>query len=148
MAACTNPKCSCDPCGCTECKCGVTTLGDLERRVLEILWARPGADLSVRDVADQLHGYAYTTVATVLGRLTDKGHLTRTKVGRATRYTSIDSGSALAATVMHEALGSTVDTAATLAAFARTISPSEARLLRLALETAAVDVVDDGGSCH
>src|SRR5664280_225061 len=72
-AGCTNPKCTCDPCTCSDCKCGVTTLGDLERRVMEILWEHPGIELSGRQIADRLPGYAYTTVATVLGRLGDKG---------------------------------------------------------------------------
>ena len=40
---CDNPMCSCDPCGCGEgCACGGAKLEDLERRVMEILWANGG----------------------------------------------------------------------------------------------------------
>jgi hypothetical protein len=74
-SACANPMCSCDPCGCDDCKCGVARLGELERRVMEILWASDDREVSVRDVAGELPDYAYTTVATVscakhLGRTT------------------------------------------------------------------------------
>ncbi len=37
-------------------------LGDLERRVMEILWVEFGSELTGREVAEHLPGYAYTTV--------------------------------------------------------------------------------------
>ena len=35
---CDNPMCSCDPCTCDTCTCGVARVGELERRVMTILW--------------------------------------------------------------------------------------------------------------
>ena len=48
-------------------------LGDLERRVMEILWVEFGSELTGREVAEHPPGYAYTTVLTVLTRLEKKG---------------------------------------------------------------------------
>lgn len=62
-------------------------LGDLERRVMDAVWARGQA--SVREVQEDLAGRdgpAYTTVMTVMSRLADKGILTREKRGRAFLY--------------------------------------------------------------
>lgn len=61
-------------------------LGDLEERLMEILWA--DAPLSVRDVKRRLgrSKLAYTTVMTTLDRLYKKGLLARTKNGLAFVY--------------------------------------------------------------
>jgi predicted transcriptional regulator len=59
--------------------------GALEIRVLEALWARPGAQ-SVRDLQPQFSGIAYTTLMTTLDRLHRKGVLSREKFGRAFVY--------------------------------------------------------------
>jgi predicted transcriptional regulator len=63
-------------------------LGSLELEVMDILWQRPG--LNVREVQAALranaHPLAYTTVMTILGRLTEKGWLEHTKRGRAFHY--------------------------------------------------------------
>ena len=101
--------CSCEPCACDACRCGVARLGDLERRVMEILWERPDSELRVRDVADTLPHYAYTTVATVLDRLV---------------HTAV---------LMHEALAEDLDVDSALVQFAETLSPSEAAILRRTL---------------
>jgi predicted transcriptional regulator len=66
----------------------VDMLGELEARVLEILW-EAAEPLSVRDVGAQLKrrpALAYTTVMTVLDRLHDKGFVSRAKEGRAFLY--------------------------------------------------------------
>jgi predicted transcriptional regulator len=133
-ATCDNPKCSCDPCTCVECHCGVARLGELERRVIEVLWTDPTRDLTGRDVADRLPDYAYTTVATVLDRLTRKGLVDRRMGGRAIRYGATGTRSAHAAQLMHEAIVVTGDPEAALSSFAATLSPSEARALRRALD--------------
>lgn len=58
---------------------------DLERRVLDLLW--DGGGWSVREVHEAVgEGLAYTTIATVLDRLHDKGAVVRTKQGVAWRY--------------------------------------------------------------
>lgn len=69
--------------------------GDLERAVMEQLWARgaePGT--SVRAVHEALAGerdLAYTTVMTVLDRLAKKGLATRERDGRAWLYRAASS---------------------------------------------------------
>lgn len=62
-----------------------TAFGRLETRVLEALWARPGA-ACVRDLQPQFPGVAYTTLMTTLDRLFRKGVLGRDKSGRAFFY--------------------------------------------------------------
>ena len=125
--------CICEPCTCDDCSCGVARLGDLERRVIEILWETPESELSVRDVANVLPDYAYTTVATVLDRLVHKGLLRRRKDGRTIRFTSIGAPGTHTAVLMHEALAVDRDADAALVRFAEILSPSEAAVLRRAL---------------
>ncbi len=58
---------------------------DLERRVLDCLWR--GGAFTVRDVMDAVDpALAYTTFATVLDRLHDKGEVQRDKVDGVWRY--------------------------------------------------------------
>jgi predicted transcriptional regulator len=60
-------------------------LGNLEIRVMEILWTR--GESSVRDVFEKIdRPLAYTTVMTTLERLFKKGLLLRDKSGRAFLY--------------------------------------------------------------
>lgn len=57
----------------------VKVLGELETEVMEIVW-RIGKPISVSDVVKILNkkrNIAYTTVMTIMGRLVDKGILTR-----------------------------------------------------------------------
>ena len=76
-------------------------LGPLEAEVMEALW--PAAEpLTVRDLLERLnHGrkdpLAYTTVMTVMKRLTDKGALRRERRGRGYAYeATADSAAGLA----------------------------------------------------
>jgi len=131
---CGNPKCSCDPCTCVECGCGVARLGELERRVMDLLWEEPGRELTGRDVADALPGYAYTTVATVLDRLAQKGMVNRRMEGRAIRFSTTGTRADHTAEMMHETLVVTGDTDSALVRFAETLSRSEADVLRRALD--------------
>lgn len=63
------------------------SLGPLERRVLEVLWARgPSTVTEVVDVLSQDDAYVYTTISTILVRLTRKRLASRTRHGRAHRY--------------------------------------------------------------
>lgn len=130
---CDNPMCSCDPCTCTNCSCGVARLGELERRVMDILWERGGGELSGRAVADALSGHAYTTVATVLDRLVHKGLVRRRMDGRSIRFSAVGSGGAHTAVLMREALAAGNDPDAALARFAEILSPEEAAVLRHSL---------------
>ncbi len=63
-------------------------LGELENAVMELLWSHR-APMSVRDVHDALvrqRDLAYTTVMTVLDRLSKKGIANRELDGRAWLY--------------------------------------------------------------
>lgn len=135
-AKCDNPMCSCDPCTCDSCHCGVAKLGELERRVMAILWEDPGRQLAGRDVASLLPENAYTTVATVLDRLVHKGLVRRKMEGRFIQFTAIGSPGAHTAMLMHEALASGGDDrGSALERFAETLSPSEAAVLSRTLRS-------------
>jgi predicted transcriptional regulator len=127
---CDNPMCSCDPCTCESCRCGTARLGELERRVMGILWEEPGREMAGRDVAGLLPENAYTTVATVLDRLVHKGLVRRKMEGRFIHFTAIGSPGAHTAMLMHEALAiGGDDREAALTRFAETLSPAEADVL-------------------
>jgi predicted transcriptional regulator len=131
---CENPMCSCDPCRCAQCACGVVTLGDLERRVLGVVWDLPDPEPTGREVADALPTHAYTTVATVLDRLVNKGLLNRRRDGRPIRFTPIGVRGAHTAVVMRQALAADSDPGAALVCFANTLSSSETAVLLGALD--------------
>lgn len=62
-------------------------LGDLEADIMEVCWCT--SPISVRDVHQQLakkREIAYTTVMTVMTRLSEKGLLVRVQQGRAFLY--------------------------------------------------------------
>ena len=108
-------------------------LGDLERQVMEILWADFGSELTGRAVAARLPEHAYTTVLTVLGRLERKGLVRRERSAQTHRYSAIDSREAYVAEIMHEALDATSDRDAALVRFAQTVTGPEAKVLIRAL---------------
>lgn len=114
----------------------MNTLGELERSVMEELWAAPGPR-SVREVHAALstrRDLAYTTVMTVLDRLAKKGLVHRERDGRAYLYAPQQSRDELVAEVMHTALeGQAADRTAALVAFVSRVSPEEATALREAL---------------
>ncbi|QFG67482.1 BlaI/MecI/CopY family transcriptional regulator [Ornithinimicrobium pratense] len=115
-----------------------TSLGDLERAVMDALWSH-GPDLSVRDVMDQLLAagnkeLAYTTVMTVLDRLAKKGLTDRTRDGRAWRYTAAASREELAATALRSAFDTVqADRRVAMLHFLDDASPAELDDLRAAL---------------
>lgn len=133
VSTCSNPMCSCDPCSCTTCTCNVARLGDLERRVMEILWETEDREMTGRQVADELPEYAYTTVATVLDRLTHKGVLKRRMDGRTIRFAPSGSKGSHTAVLMHHALAADSDPDEALVRFAENLSENEAGVLRRAL---------------
>ncbi len=108
-------------------------LGELERKVMEVLWADLSFEVTARHVEERLPGYAYTTILTVLDRLHRKGLVRRAKDGRAFRYAAISSREEYTAQLMREALGAAADREAVLVRFAETVSPTEAAVLREAL---------------
>lgn len=134
---CENPMCSCDPCVCDTCHCGAASLGELERRVIGILWEEPDRAMTGRDVAQRLAENAYTTVATVLDRLVHKGLVRREMEGRHIRFTAIGSPGAHTAVLMHEALAAGGDDRnAALVRFAQNLTPEEVAVLRRSLRDA------------
>jgi len=116
-------------------------LGELERRVMDVLWGSLGTPLTGRQVADQLPDRAYTTVLTILERLRRKNMVERTTKGRAHRFAASASRETYMAELMVEALGSAQDRQAVLVRFAEVVSPEEAVVLRRALG----DLPDDSG---
>ena len=60
-------------------------LGPLEWRVLEALWAHPGAR-SVRELYPEFADLAYTTLTSTLDRLCQKGLLERSREARSFQY--------------------------------------------------------------
>ncbi len=83
-----------------------TTLGELERLILDVIWNHEGG-LVVREIADELarvdgRNRAYTTVMTVADRLAKKGLLTRERDGRAWRYAAAATREEMTAQALRE----------------------------------------------
>jgi len=113
----------------------MATLGQLERAVMEQLWAasEPLSAYELRDrlaAADASRELAVTTVLTVLSRLEKKEFVSRERSARPHRYTARESRAAHMAELMHEALGAANDRAAVLERFVGQASPEEAATLR------------------
>jgi predicted transcriptional regulator len=112
-------------------------LGQLERRVMDVLWEAPEESISGRDVADKLPDRAYTTVLTVLERLRRKEFVIRTTTGRVHYFQAADSRDAFVAELMLDAMGGGGNRGLVLARFAESVSPEDAELLSRALRAAA-----------
>lgn len=78
---------------------------------------------------------AYTSVATVLGRLCDKGLVTRQRIGRAYRYTTVASEADLTAQRLRAVLASASDRRSALIGFAQSLDPEDAAQLAAILDT-------------
>jgi BlaI family transcriptional regulator, penicillinase repressor len=113
----------------------VKRLGELERAAMDVLWDR-GTPATVREVADALTGrdLAYTTIMTVLDRLAGKGMVERERTGRAWSYRPAATREAYIAQLMLDALDQAGERDAALVRFARSVTGSEAEVLRAALE--------------
>ncbi|MCT2587154.1 BlaI/MecI/CopY family transcriptional regulator [Actinophytocola gossypii] len=121
-------------------------MGELERAVMEVLWDR-GEPCVVRDVVSVLaeRNLAYTTVMTVLDRLTKKGLVRRQLDGRAWRYEPVNTRADYVARLMLDALDLTGDRPAALTRFAQSVSSPEVEVLSEALERAVRHRTDDQG---
>lgn len=122
----------------------MTRLGDLERAVMDVLWDRAGGTatgVTVREVAEALREreLAYTTVMTVLDRLAGKGMVEREREGRAWSYRPAASREAHIARLMLDALDLAGSRDAALVRFARSVTGTEAEVLRAALADEAAD---------
>ncbi len=109
----------------------MATLGELERAVMEILWASDET-LSAYDLQERLAGreLAATTILTVLSRLEKKGFVARTRDARPHRYRAAASREEHMADLMHEVLGTASNRTAVLERFVGQVSPEEAETLR------------------
>ena len=111
-------------------------LGERERTVREVLWAREdagGQAATARDVSRALasdRDLAHTTVMTVLDRLAKKGFLERERDGRAWRYRPVASREGYVTELMLGALNETGDRDAALAHFVRSVSRDEIDVIR------------------
>src|SRR5215218_3743643 len=108
----------------------MASLGDLERTVMEHLWAA-AEPLAATDLRDALadRGLALTTVHTVLGRLEQKGFVAHDEA-RPRRFRPTATREQHAAELMHEVLGQAADRQAVLARFVGGVDADEVRLLR------------------
>ncbi|TQM37848.1 BlaI/MecI/CopY family transcriptional regulator [Pseudonocardia cypriaca] len=110
--------------------------GELEQDVMTALWAHREpvtARAVLRTIDDP--DLAYTTVKTVLERLTRKQVVTRVNIDRTWHYSPAASRDDYVAELMLRALDRTGDRDGALVRFAQTVTPAEAEVLRAALET-------------
>lgn len=114
-------------------------LGELERAVMDALWASP-APQTVRQVHETLsqdRALAYTTVMTVLQRLAKKDLVTQLREDRAHKYVASNPREELVANLMVDAL-SEADAPgsrhAALVSFVGRVGADEAAALRRALD--------------
>jgi predicted transcriptional regulator len=107
--------------------------GELETQVLSVLGTAPGP-VTAGWVQERLGGdLAYTTVITILGRLHEKGAVTRTRSGRSFAWTPVADGADLVALRMRKLLDREDDRDAVLSSFVSALSPDDERLLRTLL---------------
>lgn len=113
---------------------------------MDVLWDR-GAPATVREVADALHDreLAYTTVMTVLDRLAGKDMVERERAGRAWSYRPAAPRAAFIARIMLDALELGGSKDAALVHFARSVSDTDAEVLRAALAEDATRGAGDRG---
>lgn len=108
--------------------------GELETDVLRALWQldRPASPAEV--IEEMQTELAYTSIATILMRLCDKGLATRTRSGRAYLYAAASSEADLTARRIRSLLDSTSDRTSALAGFAHSLDPADAAQLAALLK--------------
>lgn len=116
----------------------LTGLGDLERSVMDQLWAaeRPQTVRQVHQALAVRRSLAYTTVMTVLQRLARKNLVVQIRDDRAHRYAAAHGRDELVAGLMVDALDQAVesrDRRAALVHFVERVGADEAEALRRAL---------------
>lgn len=107
--------------------------GALEHEIMTVLWAaeRP---LPPGEIKDRLTvDLAYTSVATVLGRLQIKGLVRRIESGRAFAYAASIDESQLAVRRIGEVLSAASDKGQVLAGFVGSLSKKDVKALRAML---------------
>ncbi|GAB3001489.1 BlaI/MecI/CopY family transcriptional regulator [Mycobacterium bourgelatii] len=127
---------------------GLRPLGELEQAVMEELWkARsPQTGRHLHNALSVHRRLAYTTITTVLARLTAKGLVVAYRDERAHRYAPRREHGELVAELMAEALSHATDVAARRSAlmrFVASVNPDDASALKCAL--AQVHAADHPG---
>jgi predicted transcriptional regulator len=117
---------------------GPRRLGELERSVMDVLWAAPAEGRTAQELVEELSRdgapeLAATTVLTVLDRLRRKDFVHRERAGRSHRYMAAQSRDDVVASSMIAVLETTDDRRSALVRFAGAVSAEEAALLREAL---------------
>jgi predicted transcriptional regulator len=109
----------------------MATLGELERSIMEQLWATPES-LTAYDLLELKpeRQLAPTTMLTVLSRLEKKGFVARSRDARPHRYAAAATREEHMADLMHEVLGGASDRTAVLERFVGQVSAAEAETLR------------------
>jgi predicted transcriptional regulator len=109
----------------------VETLGELERSVMDQLWAAEDG-LTAAEIRESFadRDLALTTVHTVLSRLEKKKFVTRRRGERPHRYRAASSREEHVAELMSDALGQAPDREAVLARFLGTVDKEDTALLR------------------
>ena len=105
-------------------------LGDLEREVMEVIWTNASPTLTVREVSEYFPDHAYTTIMTVLSRLSTKGFLQEAKRGRLNTFRATASREDYITGLILDALAHTEDRQAALAHFAEALAPIDRSFLR------------------
>ncbi|MEP7114279.1 MAG: BlaI/MecI/CopY family transcriptional regulator [Ilumatobacteraceae bacterium] len=107
--------------------------GALEHEIMAVLWDADGP-LQPGEVKERLSSeLAYTSVATVLGRLYTKGLVKRSESGRAYAYEAGIDESQLAVRRLGEVLSSASDKGQVLAGFVGSLSKKDLKALRAML---------------
>jgi predicted transcriptional regulator len=108
--------------------------GALEHDIMKVLWTskRPLQPGQINDLLET--HLAYTSVATVLGRLHAKGWVQRAESGRAYAYRAAVTESALVARRIGDLLASADDRRAVLAEFVGSLSKRDADAVRALLD--------------
>lgn len=110
--------------------------GELESRLLRILWDSPKG-LTAREIVGSFVGGegvpTMSTVLTVLDRMAKKGIVRRSGTSGEYVFEPVESESAFTARAMTAALSASADRAGALTYFAGTLDPGELGLLRRVL---------------
>lgn len=81
-------------------------LTDAELEIMQVVWElESGTVRQVHELLNQRRSLAYTTVMTMMGILEEKGHLTRTKQGRAYLYQPVRPKSQVIAGMVDDFVG-------------------------------------------
>jgi predicted transcriptional regulator len=110
--------------------------GELESAVLDVLWNSPGALTSnqVLDALGKEPALALTTVLTVLGRLQDKGLVTREVSGRVGLFKATETRDEHVAKLLLSVLSSSQNPTLAIAHFAKGLSDDALTALKKTLE--------------